>query len=46
MFLELPLAVAVPKGKGAALLALLNAGIAAIRSDGTWREINERWTGQ
>jgi ABC-type amino acid transport substrate-binding protein len=46
MFLELPLAVAVPKGKGEALLARLNAGIAAIRSDGTWREINERWLEQ
>jgi ABC-type amino acid transport substrate-binding protein len=46
MFLELPLAVAVPKGKCAALLARLNAGIAAIRSDGTWREIDERWMGK
>jgi polar amino acid transport system substrate-binding protein len=40
MFLELPFAVAVPKGKRAELLARLNAGIASIRADGTWRQIN------
>ena len=46
MFLELPLAVAVPKGKNAELVARLNAGIAAIRSDGTWQQINDRWAGK
>jgi ABC-type amino acid transport substrate-binding protein len=39
MFLELPLAVAVPKGKRAELLTRLNAGIASIRADGTWQQI-------
>jgi polar amino acid transport system substrate-binding protein len=43
MFLELPLAVAVPKGKRAELLMRLNAGIALARADGTWQQINERW---
>ena len=43
MFLELPLAVAVPKGKRTELLTRLNAGIASIRADGTWQQINEDW---
>jgi polar amino acid transport system substrate-binding protein len=43
MFLELPFAVAVPKGRRAELFARLNAGIAAIRADGTWHQINEHW---
>jgi polar amino acid transport system substrate-binding protein len=43
---ELPLAVAVPKGKSADVVALLNAGISAIRADGTWQQINDRWTGR
>ena len=43
MFLELPLAVAVPKGERAELLTRLNSGIASIRADGTWQQINERW---
>ena len=43
---ELPLAVAVTKGRGAELVARLNAGIAAIRADGTWQQINDRWTSQ
>jgi polar amino acid transport system substrate-binding protein len=42
-FLELPFAVAVPKGKHAELLARLNAGIALIRADGTWHQLNEHW---
>jgi len=42
-FLELPFVVAVPKGKRAELLACLNTGIASIRADGTWHQINERW---
>jgi polar amino acid transport system substrate-binding protein len=43
MFLELPLAVAVPKGKRAELLTRLNVGISSIRADGTWQQINEHW---
>lgn len=43
MFLELPLAVAVPKGKQAELLTRFNSAIASIRADGTWQQINERW---
>jgi ABC-type amino acid transport substrate-binding protein len=43
MFLELPLAVAVAKEKNGPLLTKLNEGIAAIRADGTWKEINDRW---
>lgn len=46
MFLELPFAVAVVKGKNAALLSKLNEGIAAIRADGTWKQINDRWAGK
>lgn len=46
LFLELPLAVAVRKGERADLLAKLDQGLAAIRADGTWQAINERWTGQ
>jgi polar amino acid transport system substrate-binding protein len=43
---ELPLAVAVPKGKGANFVALLNTGVSAIRADGTWQRINNRWMSQ
>jgi len=43
---ELPLAVAVRKGKGANVVALLNSGISAIRADGTWQQINDRWMGR
>lgn len=43
MFLELPLAVAVAKGTRADLLVRLNAGIAAIRADGTWQQISDHW---
>jgi ABC-type amino acid transport substrate-binding protein len=43
MFLELPLAVAVPRRKRAKLLVRLNAGIAAIRADGTWQQISDHW---
>ena len=46
MFEELPDTVAVTKGKHADLLKRLNAGLAAIRADGTWDQINKRWTGQ
>ena len=43
MFLELPLAIAVPKGKCGELLIQLNVGIAAIRADGTWQQISDHW---
>jgi ABC-type amino acid transport substrate-binding protein len=46
MFLESPLAVAVVKGKNGPLLSKLNQGIAAIRADGTWKQINDRWAGR
>ena len=46
MFLESPLAVAVVKGKNGPLLSKLNEGIAAIRADGTWKQINDRWAGR
>lgn len=44
MFTELPFTVAVAKGSGGHLLTQLNAGIAAIRADGTWQQIINRWT--
>ncbi len=43
MFLELPLAAAVIKGRNRELLAGLNSGLAAIRADGTWDRINTSW---
>ena len=46
MFIELLLAVAVPKGKQADVLARLDDGIAARRADGTWQQINDRWRGK
>jgi polar amino acid transport system substrate-binding protein len=46
MFEELPDTVAVTKGRHAELLKRLDAGLAAIRADGTWDKINKRWTGQ
>lgn len=42
MFTELPFAVAVAKGHKRQFLTQLNAGIAAIRADGTWQQINDR----
>jgi polar amino acid transport system substrate-binding protein len=45
LFLELPLAVAVSKGQSADLIARLDRGIAAIRADGTWQRIDQRWAG-
>jgi hypothetical protein len=45
MFTELPFAVAVSKGREAEFLARLNVGLAAIRTDGTWQQINNRWMG-
>jgi polar amino acid transport system substrate-binding protein len=46
MFREAQQAVAVPKGERAEFLSRLNAGLAAIRADGTWQQINTRWVGQ
>ena len=46
MFTELPFAVAVVKGQRAQFLTQLNAGIAAIRADGTWQRINDQWIGK
>jgi len=43
MFTELPLAVGVMKGRQTPFLTQLNAGLAAIRADGTWQRINDRW---
>ena len=46
MFYEQPLALGVPKGRSAKIIAQLDAGLAAIRADGTWQQINNRWLGQ
>ena len=46
LFLEVPLAVAVARGTQAATLKRLDEGIAAIRADGSWEQINQRWTGR
>ena len=43
MFAEQQLAVAVPKGQRTELLARLDDGLAAIRADGSWQQINNRW---
>jgi polar amino acid transport system substrate-binding protein len=46
MFTEVPDAVAVRKGQNARLLTLVNGGIAAIRADGSWQKISDRWLGR
>jgi ABC-type amino acid transport substrate-binding protein len=46
MFTEVPDAVAVRKGQHAELLVRLNGAIAAIRGDGSWQKINDRWMGR
>jgi ABC-type amino acid transport substrate-binding protein len=46
LFLELPLAVAVRKGQSGEMIAKLDQGIAAIRADGAWQRIDQRWAGQ
>jgi polar amino acid transport system substrate-binding protein len=43
MFLELPFGAAVLKGRHGEFLSRFNAGLAAIRADGTWDRINEKW---
>ena len=45
LFYEQPFAVGIPKGQSAKILAQLDGGLAAIRADGTWQQINDRWTG-
>jgi polar amino acid transport system substrate-binding protein len=42
---EAPLGIAVRKGQNAELLSGLDAGLAAIRADGTWQRITDRWMG-
>jgi polar amino acid transport system substrate-binding protein len=44
MFLESPFALAAARGQQGQFLTRLNVGIAAIRADGTWQQINNRWT--
>lgn len=46
MFLELPLAAAVAKGRSADFVERLNTGLKAIRADGTFERINKSWIGQ
>lgn len=46
MFLEVPLAVAVAKGTQGGTLGKLDAALAAMRADGTWEQINQRWVGR
>jgi ABC-type amino acid transport substrate-binding protein len=42
-FTQSPVALGVRKGEQAELLIRMNAGLAAVRTDGTWQQINERW---
>jgi polar amino acid transport system substrate-binding protein len=46
MFSEAPLAIGVQKGRNSELLARLDAGLSAIKADGTWQQINNRWMGR
>ena len=43
MFLEVPLGVAVPRGKQAETLKRLNDALSAMRADGSWERINQRF---
>jgi polar amino acid transport system substrate-binding protein len=43
MFYEQPFAVGIPKGQSGKAIAQLNARLSAIRADGTWQKINNRW---
>jgi polar amino acid transport system substrate-binding protein len=45
MFQETMNGVAVPKGQQSEFLARLSRGLAAIRADNIWAEINRRWIG-
>jgi polar amino acid transport system substrate-binding protein len=46
MFQETVNAVAAPKGQQPEFLARLSQGLAAIRADNAWADINRRWIGQ
>jgi len=43
MFAQQLLAIGVRKGRSDELLIWLNAGLAVIKADGTWQQINTRW---
>jgi ABC-type amino acid transport substrate-binding protein len=43
MFQETVNAVAVPKGQQSEFLARISQGLASIRADNTWADINRRW---
>jgi polar amino acid transport system substrate-binding protein len=45
MFQETVNAVAVPKGQQSELLVRISRGLASIRADNTWADINRRWIG-
>ena len=42
----MPLAFAVAKGKNADLLKSFDAGLAAMKADGAFKAIEERWLGR
>jgi len=42
-FTQNPATLGVRKGVQAELLSRMNAGLAAVRADGTWQKINDRW---
>jgi len=46
MFFEQPFAVGSPNGQADDMVARLDAGLAAIRADGTWQQISDRWAGR
>jgi polar amino acid transport system substrate-binding protein len=46
MFIQTPQAVGVLRGRDVKLVARLDSGLAAIRADGTWQQINDRWIGR
>jgi ABC-type amino acid transport substrate-binding protein len=45
-FNQTPVGLGVRKGEQAELLSRLNAGLDAVRGDGTWQKINDRWMNQ
>lgn len=45
MFMQIPQAVGVMSGQRSNFIAQLDAGLAAIRADGSWQRINDRWMG-
>ena len=46
MFFEQPFAVGSPNGQADDMIAKLDAGLNAIRADGTWQQISDRWSRQ